>query len=65
MPLNHLRVMRAVEVCRTAGMGGHKDKCDSCGHIEVPHHRPGECGKFFSSFLNSPTISIWITVNLH
>jgi hypothetical protein len=38
LPLNHLRVMRAVEVCRTATLGGHKDKCDSCGHIEISYN---------------------------
>ncbi len=38
LPLNHLRVMRAVEVCRTAILGGHKDKCDSCGHIEISYN---------------------------
>lgn len=38
LPLNHLRAMRAVEVCRTAAMGGHKDKCDSCGHIEISYN---------------------------
>lgn len=38
MPLNHLRVMRAVEVCRTATLGGHKDKGDSCGHIEISYN---------------------------
>lgn len=38
MPLNHLRVMRAVEVCRTAALGGHKDRCDSCGHIEISYN---------------------------
>ena len=38
LPLNHLRVMRAVEVCRTAVLGGHRDRCDSCGHIEVSYN---------------------------
>ena len=38
LPLTHLRVMRAVEVCRTAVLGGHKDKCDSCGHIEISYN---------------------------
>src|SRR4030043_2188672 len=28
---NALRVMRAIEVCRTAVLGGHKDQCDHCG----------------------------------
>jgi predicted Zn-ribbon and HTH transcriptional regulator len=31
LPLSHLRVMRAVERCRTAALGGHMQKCDSCG----------------------------------
>lgn len=26
--------MEAIEDCRTAALGGHKDKCDSCDHIE-------------------------------
>jgi hypothetical protein len=30
--------MRAVEACRTAELGGHKDKCDSCGHIEISYN---------------------------
>ena len=32
LPLSHLRVMRAIERCRTAQLGGHLDECDSCGH---------------------------------
>jgi hypothetical protein len=31
LPASHLRVMRAVEVCRTAEMGGHLKQCDTCG----------------------------------
>jgi hypothetical protein len=38
MPLRHLRAMRAVEICRTAAMGGHKDKCDDCGHIAISYN---------------------------
>jgi len=34
---NALRVMRAIEVCRTAVLGGHKDQCDHCGHLEVSY----------------------------
>jgi len=29
-PLEQLRVMRAIEVCRTAALGGHLEKCDHC-----------------------------------
>jgi len=38
MPLRHLRVMRAVEVCRTAEMGGHIDQCDHCGEWRISYH---------------------------
>jgi hypothetical protein len=26
------RVMHAIELCRTAALGGHRDQCDRCGH---------------------------------
>jgi len=38
LPGNHLRVMRAIEACRTAVLGGHKDKCDHCGHLEISYN---------------------------
>jgi hypothetical protein len=31
LPASHLKVMRAIEVCRTAELGGHLERCDSCG----------------------------------
>jgi hypothetical protein len=30
MPLEQLRVMRAIETCRTAALGGHKERCGHC-----------------------------------
>lgn len=38
LPRNHLRVMHAIELCRTAALGGHKDKCDHCGHLEISYN---------------------------
>lgn len=38
LPRHHLRVMRAIEVCRTATLGGHKDRCDHCGHLEISYN---------------------------
>jgi Putative transposase/Transposase zinc-binding domain len=35
---NDLRVMCAIEVCRTALLGGHKDQCDHCGHVEISYN---------------------------
>lgn len=32
LPVSHLKVMQAVERCRTAALGGHIEQCDSCGY---------------------------------
>lgn len=32
------RVMRAVEICRTAVLGGHVDQCDRCGHQRISYN---------------------------
>src|SRR5258707_9478770 len=31
-PVSHLKIMQAVERCRTAALGGHLEQCDSCGY---------------------------------
>ena len=31
LPPAHLKVVHEIEVCRTAYLGGHIEKCDSCG----------------------------------
>jgi putative transposase/transposase-like zinc-binding protein len=31
----HLKVLRAIERCRTAALGGHRDHCDRCGHEAI------------------------------
>src|SRR5262245_8192436 len=33
-----LCAMRAIEICRTARLGGHADKCDSCGNIRISYN---------------------------
>jgi len=30
--------MHAIEACRTSVLGGHKDKCDNCGHLEISYN---------------------------
>jgi hypothetical protein len=32
------RVMRAVETCRTAALGGHVEQCDTCGHQRIAYN---------------------------
>ncbi len=31
LPLAHLKVLQAIEACRTAALGGHRESCASCG----------------------------------
>jgi hypothetical protein len=38
MPLNQLRAMRAIEICRTAELGGHVEQCDTCGAIRISYN---------------------------
>lgn len=33
-----LRVMRAIETCRTAALGGHVDECDECGAQSISYN---------------------------
>ena len=38
MPVRHQRVMRAIESCRTAELGGHVDQCDQCGALRISYN---------------------------
>jgi hypothetical protein len=31
------RVMTAIELCRTAALGGHVEQCDHCGHQHIAY----------------------------
>ena len=41
MPLSHIKVMHAVEVCRTSYLGGHMKVCSLCGY---EHPTYNSCG---------------------
>src|SRR5713101_3380628 len=32
------RVLHAIETCRTAALGGHRDTCDTCGAVQVSYN---------------------------
>lgn len=32
------RVMRAIEICRTAALGGHAEQCSQCGHTRISYN---------------------------
>ena len=38
LPLSYLKVMHAIEVCRTAYLGGHVERCDSCGYEKYSYN---------------------------
>lgn len=42
-----LRVMNAIERCRTAALGGHVEQCDTCGHQRITYNscRDRHCPK--------------------
>jgi hypothetical protein len=42
--LDQLKVMSAIEHCRTAALGGHLDQCSRCGHRAI---------SFFSCLMGS------------
>ena len=39
--LGQLKVMAAIEKCRTAALGGHVDRCDGCGHTRISYNSCG------------------------
>src|SRR5260370_26185003 len=38
LPLQQLRVMRAIEVCRTAALGGHVESCRQCDFTRISYN---------------------------
>ena len=38
LPLLHLKVMRAIEVCRTSALGGHVERCGHCPYQRISYN---------------------------
>jgi len=38
LPLEHLRPLRAIELCRTAALGGHVEQCDQCQQTRIAYN---------------------------
>ena len=36
--LDQLKVMSAIERCRTAALGGHVARCEKCDHIDIAYN---------------------------
>jgi len=50
----HLRVLHAIKSCRTAALGGHRDRCPRCGHRAISFNscRNRHCPKCLTSARN-------------
>jgi hypothetical protein len=38
LSLHQLKVMSAIEQCRTAALGGHVEACEDCGHQRIAYN---------------------------
>lgn len=36
--LTQRRVMTAIEICRTAALGGHVERCEDCAHTRIAYN---------------------------
>src|SRR3974390_2910628 len=36
--LDQLKVMSAIESCRTAALGGHVARCEKCAHVQIAYN---------------------------
>jgi hypothetical protein len=45
--LTQLKVMSAIENCRTAALGGHVERCEDCAHVRIAYNscRDRHCPK--------------------
>src|SRR4029453_8818062 len=51
----HRRVFRAIARCRTAALGGHRDRCDQCAHLALSYNscRDRHCPKCLTAARNA------------
>jgi len=51
----HRRVFRAISQCRTAALGGHRDRCEQCAHLAVSYNscRDRHCPKCLTAARNA------------
>ena len=52
---HHRRVFRAIAQCRTAALGGHRDRCDQCAHPALSYNscRDRHCPKCLTAARNA------------
>jgi hypothetical protein len=44
LSLGQLKVMSAIQACRTAQLGGHVERCEDCDHLRIAYNFACACG---------------------
>ena len=59
---HHRRVLRAIAQCRTAALGGHRDRCDQCAQSALSYNscRDRHCPKCLTAARHA-----WVTAREH
>lgn len=57
LPRHQLRLMRAIQICRTATLGGHVDECDQCGRTR---HSYNSCRNRHCPKCGSLARALWL-----
>jgi Transposase zinc-binding domain len=57
LSLHQLKVMSAIEHCRTAALGGHVEACTDCGHWRIAYN---SC--LMGRFCNGELATVWAAV---
>jgi Zn finger protein HypA/HybF involved in hydrogenase expression len=52
-----LRVMSAIEACRTAALGGHVERCEDCAHVRIAYN---SCGNRHCPKCQSRAAAAWL-----
>src|SRR5713226_123074 len=68
---HHLKVWAAIEPCRTAALGGHRDQCSRCGYRAHSYNscrnrsRPGGMAHARDRWLEARRRELWPTPYVH
>lgn len=57
MPLDQLRAMHVIEVCRTPALGGHRWRCPTCGEDRFSYH---SCGNRHCPACGHDDAQLWL-----
>ena len=61
LSLGQLKVMSAIEACRTAALGGHIEGCQDCGHRRIAYNSclMGECSNGESAAASGGILAVF------